>query len=377
MHIVIFAQSFISDWNHGNAHFLRGVVNELQQRGHKVTGYEPKNSWSLANLIENHGYEPVRMFHEFFPDLVVKRYDLQTLDLDKELDDADLVMVHEWNDHELVKRIGNHRKLNTGYKVLFHDTHHRSVTDPESMQAYDLSYYDGVLAFGEIVRSIYLARSWIENAWTWHEAADTRLFRPLDNSEKYGDVIWIGNWGDNERTEELRTFLFEPIKELQLSATVHGVRYPLDAREFLSDAGMSYAGWIPNYKVPQAFSRYKLTVHIPRRPYVEALRGIPTIRPFEALACGIPLLCSPWYDSENMFTEGKDYLTAHSSKEMIQHLRNILNDEDLARELSACGRNTILKHHTCRHRVDELLNIAKNLGVHSSMEHSMGSYGKQ
>ena len=38
------------------------------------------------------------------------------------------------------------------------------------------------------------------------------------------------------------------------------------------------------------FARYRVTVHVPRRPYVAALPGIPTIRPFEALACGIPLV---------------------------------------------------------------------------------------
>ena len=47
-----------------------------------------------------------------------------------------------------MKRIGLHRKANPHYRLLFHDTHHRGVTDPDSMAAYDLRHYDGVLAFG-------------------------------------------------------------------------------------------------------------------------------------------------------------------------------------------------------------------------------------
>ena len=69
----------------------------------------------------------------------------------------------------------------------------------------------------------------------------------------------------------------------------------------LADAGIEYGGWLPNYRAPEVFSRYRVTVHIPRRPYVDALRGIPTIRPFEALACGIPLISAPWHDSEKLF----------------------------------------------------------------------------
>ena len=46
----MFYHSLLSDWNHGNAHFLRGVARELQARGHRVEIYEPFNGWSLANI---------------------------------------------------------------------------------------------------------------------------------------------------------------------------------------------------------------------------------------------------------------------------------------------------------------------------------------
>ena len=41
--------------------------------------------------------------------------------------------------------------------------------------------------------------------------------------------MWIGNWGDDERSEELREFLIEPVKTLGLKAQVYGVRYPQEA----------------------------------------------------------------------------------------------------------------------------------------------------
>jgi spore maturation protein CgeB len=289
------------------------------------------------------------------------RYDLATLDLNEALDGVDLVLVHEWNDHALVRRVGEHRAWVGGYRLLFHDTHHRSATDSASMVGYDLKRYDGVLAFGKVIRDLYLTRGWVGRAWTWHEAADTRIFYPIEGLEPQGDLVWIGNWGDEERTAELSEFVFNPVQALGLKACVYGVRYPAWAPATLADAGITYAGWLPNYEVPCAFARFRVTIHVPRRPYVHLLPGIPTIRPFEALACGIPLLSSPWDDTESLFTPGKDFLVARHGAEMQSLLKALLQDEAMAHELAGHGLQTILRRHTCAHRVDELLAIFAEL----------------
>jgi spore maturation protein CgeB len=361
MKIALFYHSLVSDWNHGNAHFLRGVASELIRRGHDVLIYEPANSWSAKNLVEEYGATAIQEFEQRFPLLRSTRYDPVTLDLSRALDGADLVIVHEWNDHEMVRRIGEHRATAGDYSLLFHDTHHRAITSPDAMEAYDLSNYDGVLAYGKVLRDIYLEREWTARAWTWHEAADIDVFYPRPRSEMEGDVVWIGNWGDDERTDELREFLIQPIADLGLKGRVHGVRYPDSARKLLKDAGIDYAGWLPNYRVPEVFARYRVTLHVPRRPYVESLPGIPTIRPFEALACGIPLVCSPWSDSENLFEPGRDFLIARDGREMKKHLQALLTDKQMARELAEHGVETIRARHTCGHRVDELFEILREL----------------
>ena len=169
--------------------------------------------------------------------------------------------------------------------------------------------------------------------------------------------MWVGNWGDDERTAELHQFLIEPARELKLNARVYGVRYPADAQNALRDAGIEYGGWLPNFEAPRIFAEFKFTVHVPRRPYVKALPGIPTIRPFEALACGIPLICSPWDDAEHLFRPGTDYLVARNGTEMKQQMRAVMNDPQLVAELAGNGIETICRRHTCAHRVDELLRI--------------------
>ena len=78
---------------------------------------------------------------------------------------------------------------------------------------------------------------------------------------------------------------------------------------------------------------------------------------FEALACGIPLVCSPWNDAEHLFTPGKDFLMARNGQEMQQHLQTLLKIPDKAHALAAHGLQTIHSRHTCAHRADELLRI--------------------
>lgn len=360
MKIVIFCHSLVSDWNHGNAHFLRGIARALQKGGHQVVVFEPRGAWSRTHLEERYGHDFVDTFREHFPTLSSTQYDVAELDLDKALDAASLVLVHEWNEPELVKRIGVHRRSHD-YRLLFHDTHHRAATDPQKMRRFDLRDYDGVLAFGQVLRDIYVERGWTERAWVWHEAADVDLFRPVPDVAVERDLVWIGNWGDDERTAELEEYLLTPAASLELTGTVHGVRYPADARQRVADAGLEFEGWIPNHDVPYAFARHRVTVHVPRQPYTRSLPGIPTIRVFEALACGIPLVSAPWSDQEGLFRPGKDYLIAEDSESMVIMLKAVLNEPDVAAGLARNGLETIRARHTCAHRAEELLTIYEEL----------------
>ncbi len=325
MRVVFFSHSLVSDWSHGNADFLRGVVAELQERGHEVEVFErmPK--------------------------------------LDHALDDADLVLVHEQNEPRLVRLIGEHRARHGGYRLLFYDTHHRAVTAPEEMNRFDLRHYDGVLASGEVIRRAYLEHDWAAHAWTWHEAADVRVFHPLPMIRQEADLVWVGDWGDGERGEELRSFLLRPARYARLRGSIYGADYPRSARLRIRLARLRYCGGIANYRVPELFARHRLTVHLTPRQYAEALPGIPTIRPFEAMACGIPLICSPWDDCEELFRPEQDYLVARDCAEMREAMQAIVEFPEFAEQLQQSGLETIRNRHTCAHRVDELLAIDAEL----------------
>ena len=360
MRIVYFTHSLRSCWNHGNAHFLRGILSELIARGHDVRVFEPQGAWSLANLVKDHGEAGLAKFREAYPELSSRTY-VRPEEGAGHAWGADLVIVHEWNDPELVAAVGRLRARGGRFTLLFHDTHHRAVSAPQEMRAYDLDAYDGVLAFGTTLARVYERWGWGDRVFTWHEAADTRRFRPPAREQRREELVWIGNWGDGERSAEIVDFLLKPAREAGLPLNVYGVRYPAEARRKLTEFGACYHGWLANAAAPDVFAKHVATVHVPRRFYTKLLPGIPTIRVFEALACGIPLVSAPWDDCEHLFRVGRDFLIARNGAEMTRALANLRDDPALRTSLARNGLETVRRRHTCAHRVDELMRIAERL----------------
>jgi spore maturation protein CgeB len=361
-----FAHSWISDWNHGNAHFLRGLASELIKQGHEVRCYEERDGWSMRNLAEEGTDAADRALLDFrrtFPALDVRQY---TNDgglpefLARELRGADVVVIHEWNSPDVVANIIS-LKQKLGFRSLLHDTHHRAYTNPREVLRFPLAEFDGVLAFGDAIRKIYSEAFGVKRVWTFHEAADTAHFFPTE-TPKDTDVVWIGNWGDEERTKELEEFLITPASAMRdYKFVVHGVRYPADARVRLAESGIEFRGYLPNLQAPEVYGRSKISLHVPRRFYANGLSGVPTIRVFEALAAGSPLVCSPWSDSEGLFRPGQDYICVPDTSAMISELKHLLRDDAAGRQIAANGLETIRARHTCAHRAEQLQEICHEL----------------
>lgn len=332
MRITLVVQSLLSDWSQGGAGFLRGVVEQLEAQSHPVDVLESDVS------------------------------ELAGLDLDDELRGADVVIVHDSSAAALIRAVGEHHARHGDYALLFHDTLDRIITAPDEVADLGLDRCDAVLAAGGVIRDAYLDRGWARRAYTWHEAADTDVFRPVEWGGRADDLVWIGEWGDGDRPGELSEFLLEPARALGLSGCVHGAGYPREARAAVAASGLRYEDGVPSHRLAETFAGHRVTVHIPRREYARRMPGVPGTRVFEALACGIPLVCAPWEDRDALFRQGVDYLVARDAEEMKIQIRTIVSDPDTARELAANGLERIADRHTCAHRADELLKIVAELG---------------
>ena len=364
LRLIYFAHSLRSDWNNGNAHFLRGLLRSMQALGHEVTIFEQEANWSIENLSsELLGKRSIAEFARIYPELDIRTYESSDSEeiWQERLTGADVVILHEWNMPSLAQHLLALRN-DCGFQLLFHDTHHRASSSPDQIREYGLDRFDGILAFGESLRTIYRERFNITQTWTLHEAADITVFHPIPRQAREFDVIWIGNWGEGERSTEVRKYLLEPAKALHAIATfaIYGVRYPIDGLMALEEAHIRYQGYLPNLDAPPAYATAGLTVHIPRQQYTSAMLGIPTIRVFEALACGIPLISAPWQDTEHLFRPD-DVCFVQNGAEMTAKMQHLLNDPLAAADQARRGLETVLARHTCNHRARELTAICEEL----------------
>ena len=181
------------------------------------------------------------------------------------------------------------------------------------------------------------------------------------NGSRSGDSVLLSGKLDQTDLFEICQFLLRPAEELQqYRFAIYGVRYPADALQALESAAVEYGGYLPNLESPAVYAESRITMHIPRQQYVGAMAGIPTIRVFEALACGIPLISAPWPDTERLFREG-DFQFVRNTKESIAAMECLLRDEKVAAEQARRGRETVLARHTCMHRAQELTAICEEV----------------
>jgi spore maturation protein CgeB len=372
-----FYHSVRSDWNQGNAHFLRGLVRALTDLGHRAVCYEEAAGWSVTNLVAGAGLRPLVEFRRRFPFIDVRLYTREPAreleqSLRAELAGVDVVVLHEWPaaEHPALLEALLRLRRDCGFRLLFHDTHYRVLTQPVRMARLALERCDAILAYSPSLAAAYRDTLGLSGAavHVFHEGADTAIFRPRppDPARPTDDAVFVGNWGGPDRAAELRAFVFGPARRFhpRRRFALYGVRYP---PEILADVrarcGVDYRGWLPNHRVPDAFAQARVVLHVPRRQYARLLYGTPTIRVFEALACGAPLVSTPWVDTDGLFRAGEDYLVVDTPAHLEGALEWLWRDDAARRRLAESGERRILAAHTCRHRADQLQAIVAGLGA--------------
>jgi spore maturation protein CgeB len=248
-----------------------------------------------------------------------------------------------------------------GVRSLFHDTHYRVVLDGGYRDQLRLESFDEILAFSPSIAQRYVDLGF-RNVEVVHEAADVTVFKPLA-VPKTDDVVFVGNYGDGDRNDELERFVFEPRRALPgLRYAMYGVRYPDDVlarmrNQECDGLDIEYRGRAANVEVPLIYSRARVVLHVPRRQYVELLPGTPTIRVFEALGSGACLLSLPWPDPDGLFAAGEDYAVARTPTELREQVAWLCEDDAARERLGRHGRETVLARHTCDHRAEQILEI--------------------
>jgi spore maturation protein CgeB len=80
----------------------------------------------------------------------------------------------------------------------------------------------------------------------------------------------------------------------------------------------------------------------------------PSVRLFEAAACGTPIISDYWDGIDSIFELDKEILIAKSSKDTLYYLKALHEQE--RRSIGEKARIKVLSFHTAAHRATELEN---------------------
>jgi spore maturation protein CgeB len=85
---------------------------------------------------------------------------------------------------------------------------------------------------------------------------------------------------------------------------------------------------------------------------MKALGFSPSVRLFEAAACGTPLISDDWPGMETIFTPGSEILIASGPRDVVQILEDLPEDRRLS--IAANARARLLREHTPEDRAKQL-----------------------
>ncbi len=350
LNIVIIGLSLSSSWGNGHATTYRSLVKGLHKEGHKVTFLEQEVEWYASNRDIHSSPSCSLHFYEDVDELKDKYRE--------DVGNADLVIVGSYLQQgiQVAEFVINSAEGITA----FYDIDTPVTLSKLEEQDYEYLHPDLIPEF-----NIYLSFSGGEvlnilerdfkasSAKPLYCSVDTDLYYP-ESKEIQWQLGYLGTYSD-DRQPTLEKLLLKTAKNQPgNSFVVAGPQYPESIQ------------WPPNVErkehLPPAehrdfYNRQLFTLNVTRSAMIN-LGFSPSVRLFEAAACGTPIISDYWKGMEEFFEPGTEILIAESTGE-VQHYLNFSEEDRL--QLSKQARNKILKNHTSRERAKELAGYVDEL----------------
>jgi spore maturation protein CgeB len=350
--IVIIGLSITSSWGNGHATTYRGLVRSLSEAGHRVLFLEQDVPWySASRDLPNPPYGRTELYANLD--------DLRDRFLD-EVRDADVVVVGSYVQDGIA--VGDWVQRETRGVAAFYDIdtpvtlaklREGACEYLEPRQVRDYALY---LSFSggsslDILRSKYDS----PNPKPLYCSFDPDLYFPVEASAEY-DLAYMGTYSD-DRQPTLEELLIQPASRLpDMKFAVAGPQYP------------DHIHWPENVRriehlPPQEhrafYNRQRFTLNVTRQNMIRAGHS-PSVRLFEAAACGTPIISDYWDGLGELFEIGTEILVASGQNEVIEYLTGI--PESRRRQIGAAGRQRVVAEHTSAHRAEQLIGYVREAG---------------
>lgn len=343
MEIVILGLSITSSWGNGHATTYRALVSELTRRGHRVTFFERDMPWYAKNRDLSHPPYGETVLYESLADIKERGW--------PEVTGADCVIVGSYvpEGTQVIEWVLEQASGVTAFYDI--DT---PVTlgklqrgDFEYLKPDQISQFDLYLSFtgGHCLR--VLEEQWgARRARPLYCSVDTALYYPEEQAKRW-DLGYLGTYS-LDRQPPLERLMLSLARQRPGKYVVAGPQYPEDINW---PAGVERIEHLPPARHRRFYNQQRFTLNITREDMVR-MGFAPSVRLFEAAACGVPIISDWWEGLDSFFTPGKEILVSASAGETRQYLEDI--DEDSRRAIGEAARQRVLQSHTAAQRAAEL-----------------------
>lgn len=350
MKIVIYGLTITSSWGNGHGTTYRSLSKALAAMGHRIHFIEKDVEWYRSNRDLP---EPAFCSVQFY-----ESWSESAASLLQASKDADAIVIGSYFPDAVAAM---RELLDAGLgPLIFYDidtpitmSHLRASGRTDYLEAAMIPYYSAYLSFtgGSALRELE-DRFGSPHAVPFYCSVDPELYRPLSPREIYQcDLSYLGTYAAD--------------RQAKLTCFINGTAGLLPESRFLV-AGPQYpAGttWAPNVDRiihispsdhPSFYSSSRFTLNLTRAEMVVAGYS-PSVRLFEASACGAAILSDSWDGLEDFLTPGEEILVPRDEYETASILRTV-TDEDRLR-LGQRARERILSEHTSWHRAVQFENV--------------------
>jgi spore maturation protein CgeB len=358
MKVVFLGLSITSSWGNGHATNYRALVRELDARGHDVLFLERDVPWYAAQRDL-----PVPPWGR--TGLYGSVGELRDRHAD-DLREADLVVVGSYVPDGV--EVGRWATATAGGISAFYDID-TPVTlaklargDFEYLEPGLIGAYDLYLSFTggptlDRLEHEYGAR----RARAFHCLVDPGAYRPLPAEQRW-DLGYLGTYSD-DRQPQLEALLAGPaLADPGGRYVVAGPSYP---PELHWPPNVERLEHVPPDRHPAFYAAQRWTLNVTRAD-MRSAGFSPSVRLFEAAACGVPVISDRWPGLEELFADGDEIVIADSAEQVLRALREIPEDE--RRAIGERARAKVLAEHTAAHRIDQLEHEVALLAAGERME---------
>lgn len=344
MNIVIIGLSITSSWGNGHATTYRGLVRELAARGHDVVFLERDVPWYSENRdAPSLPYADIRLYRTLEELASLHREAVRS---------ADAVIVGSYVPDG--SEVGEWALDVAQGPVCFYD-----IDTPVTLAAVgrgECAYlsaaliprYDLYLSFtgGKILERLEKVFG-SPRARALYCSVDPAAYHPEPVPRRW-DLGYLGTYSADRQPTLDRLLLQVAARERARSFVIAGSQYPEGLKAGENVERISH---LPPREHRRFYNEQRFTLNVTRADMIAAGYS-PSVRLFEAAACGTPIISDRWEGLDSFFEIGREILVADDTADMIRLLREF--PEDRAREMGAAARAKVLALHTAGHRAREL-----------------------